>query len=199
MAGSDTTLWYDIIAHNQGSFNPSSARMLFDNITIRDGEYGIYFVYGFAAPVIWNCEITRCQLDAFAFIDANTKTFVNSNVNVFNMSGYWASPIYDNRKTIDILCTTEAGIPIEGVSIKFWDKDGTLVIDEVTDSAGVITQQLLLVQRNDMVTGIATDYNPFKVVVTKEGWKDKDFEIEITEEKVIEFVMENPGLSEDEN
>jgi hypothetical protein len=115
------------------------------------------------------------------------------------MAGFWAAPTYYDKRTIDTSAITSDGVSIPGVSVKIWDAFGTLVVDGLTGVDGTIVQQLVTIKTNALGSATLTSYNPFKIVVTKKGWKDKDFIVNISEALVYEFVMENPGLVEDEN
>jgi len=190
MAGTRNTTWRDLVNTQQG-FNPSSSRVTWGAISITDTEYGFYFVYGFVEPEIWYAKIQRTDYDAFAFVDALRKTFVNSEVNVFNMTGFWAIPVYISKKTIDITCHTESGIPIDNVSVKIWDSTGALVVNEISDSVGVIAQQKVQVASFDMTDYSSIVNNPFKVVVTKAGWAEILFYETISEPLTYIFVLKN--------
>jgi hypothetical protein len=197
--GSDTTYWNDVLSVGFG-LNPSGARIEFARIIVTDSSYGFYFLYGFASPIIWDAQVINVATqDAFAFVDAGDKIFVNSEVDVFNMAGFWAAPTYYDKRTIDTSAITSDGVSIPGVSVKIWDAFGTLVVDGLTGVDGTIVQQLVTIKTNALGSATLTSYNPFKIVVTKKGWKDKDFIVNISEALVYEFVMENPGLVEDEN
>jgi hypothetical protein len=189
------TIWRDILTHS--NLNPSSTLITYSRLMVSDAEYGCYFVYGFAEPNILDFRLLNTSQDAFAFVDAFNKNFINSSVDVYNMDGYWADPIYNDKKTVDITIKNLDGSPIPNVSIKAWNVSGTLVIDQTTDSLGQIPQQLITIKVRNMTIPLNTIYNPFRFFISKPGWRELQFTHTFTKQVEWVLTLMDYELSED--
>lgn len=76
---------------------------------------------------------------------------------------------------------------IIGASIKLYDKNNTLIVDAVTDSSGTITPQDIVVnkwEQQGLATNnyvVATNYNPFTLIVSKDGYETYTSTFDLTE------------------
>ena len=162
---SDKMLTYrDIIC--KGATNPSNAMITYDRYMTSDVQYGTYFLYGSSDSIVWNAAFTNVFCDAFAFVATGLKTFVNSNVNVFNMDGFWGACTYKDNKTIDFKCISEKGILIDGVSIKVYDVFGNKIIDALTDVNGVTPQYQITIGERDTIYGGGTTLSDITTLTT---------------------------------
>lgn len=62
--------------------------------------------------------------------------------------------------------------PISGASVKIYDKDDTLVVDETTDANGQISDEVTM-NETTFPSGVLTveDFNPFKFIISKTGYE----------------------------
>jgi hypothetical protein len=160
----------------------------------------VYFLQSGGDTTFRNFEMVDSAFDLgiFGFAASGTKTYIDCILNE-NTSGFWSGVLTVFKKTVAMNAVTPEGTAIPNVNIKIFDKNLLLVHDVTTDALGEVDVQevMYMYLDDDLVT--MHDMNPFKFVVTKAGWKDKAFDVEIYESKVYEFVMENAGLTEDEN
>jgi len=89
--------------------------------------------------------------------------------------------------TFDLKVIDEVGNPISGARVRVWDKDGNLVIDELTDASGVVSK---IITRGyyDMDHGSELqDYAPFTLEIAKEGFIP--YRTSFTPEEAIDWVI----------
>ncbi len=95
----------------------------------------------------------------------------------------------NNSGTIEIYYTISPSVitidkqPIQGANIKLFDKNNTLVLDTTTDVNGTISSDIIQKLYKFMPdnTLVITDYNPFTLVVSKDGYETYTSTFDLTE------------------
>lgn len=95
----------------------------------------------------------------------------------------------NNSGTIEIYYTISLSVitidkqPIQGANIKLFDKNNTLVLDTTTDVNGTISSDIIQKLYKFMPdnTLAITDYNPFTLVVSKDGYETYTSTFDLTE------------------
>lgn len=87
----------------------------------------------------------------------------------------------DFRNTVNVRVTTQDGDEIEGATVTCLNSEGTEEFSETTAADGTIAEQTVTGIRNEpdpnidtssYVGGVVTDYNPFTITVTADGYRD---------------------------
>lgn len=140
-------------------------------VTIRDcvftglyGIYGIRFLYsGTTDQLFYDCDFTTC------IVGGNK----NHPTTAYGVNGRNAHALIHRSMSMKVV--TAAGVPIVGASVKAWDINDTLRVNTTTDGSGNITKQDLPMTRTSWVTDYSSsfdDYGPYKVVISKDGYRD---------------------------
>lgn len=137
------------------------------------------FQTGSSCKVIDKDENTRYGINWGGFVDPT---------GIFE---FWVRTLFN-------ILEKDSVTPIQNASIKVYDNTDTLVINETTDSLGQIGYDgtLMVKEREGIHTtagaASATDwtyYNPFRIVISKQGYETIDFEMDFLKKQELTFEL----------
>lgn len=139
------------------------------------------FVQGYIVKIIDKDANTRYGIIWGAFVDP-TGTFE-----------FWVRTLFNVLESTDKTA-------IENASIKVYNVNGDLVIDELTDSLGQVGYDgtIMVKEREGIHTTAGstsattwTYYNPFRIVISKQGYETIDFEMDLTKKQELTFELKS--------
>jgi len=153
-------LWNSLLIHTETSANGGIAQADLYRVTIQQTEGVLFnFLYGNDIAITDSSVglqlsnvVSPITINNVRMINEETSfdcSWVDADVYVINTECKWifewvssGGKIY-RQYTFNLKVVDSEGNPIPGASIKIWDKNGNLVVDEITDSNGTIPEQIL--------------------------------------------------------
>ena len=174
--GSGTSYAKDILCSGNG-VNPARALIDWEDITVGDSFYGAYFISSGGADInIRGLRLLNVGTDAFDFVDSGCKNFIDSEVDITGISGFWGRSRHNILYSLNLLVQDKQDNPIESATVRYIDQYGvgcfrtvssaTLAEDVNTTETGIdvsdgaqfaIGDVILLDAEKCLVTNISTN------------------------------------------
>ncbi len=161
---------------------------------------------GFATPQLWIRGIATgasvtCRDVTFYSIIAPQSVGTNSSAYLINVnSNNWMTTVQGTGNMVyrqyelDVHVADEQGSDIEGATVLLEDKNGTQAFSLTTDAGGDITTTAVTYGDIDSDTNTWTYYYPFKLTISKAGYKKDisylDLDVKTAQEVVLSKVKD---------
>lgn len=195
-----------IINCNYGIRSPLNGSN-FDNLFINNCIIGVwlYAMSGTTSLTLRNLVVQNNTTDIRNQSSANAcqeNTFLNCIFDSYQnyISGTTTADsycIFNVDEYFNVKVVDEAGDPISGAAVNLYNKDDDLVVNTTTDSGGLITQQEVRRLRDAFIRvspsfvnqQTITDYNPFTLEITKDGYESYGGDITIDAKTNIKITL----------
>jgi parallel beta-helix repeat protein len=172
-----------------GIYIENSSSLIFDNVISEISEYGIYAEKGGSLRIVNNTLVNGRMF----IVDSEIKelwledtilTKVNSNILDYHLDG--TSGI-ENAWFLYLSVVDEEDEPVSGAAVLIYDGLDNLIINEITDSEGLVNPTLL---RENLVMSTDTiSYNPYRVVVLKDSFETAELDFTVDEDTQVEVPL----------
>ena len=187
---------------NNSQVTASSSRLDWSSVweNFKISQAAVVFSNVAGTALFRNLEVVELSYSQgiYAASSEGVKTFIDCDINETTIDES-STVLTIHKKTVSVVCQTPENLPIPGVRIKIYDKNKVKISDTLTDTSGIMATQEITYKYLDNDYATMIDNNPFKFVVTKPGWKDKNFTTDIYDPILYNFIMENSELTENEN
>jgi len=203
--GNRINIWNSLLLHTYTSVNGGIAKADLYRVTVQQ-TLGILlnFLYGNDIFITDSDVGLRLSNVVSPLTVANVRmineatsiqcSWVDADVYVVNTECKWifewtssSGKVY-RQYTFNLKVVDKAGTPIPGASVKIWDKNNNLVVDETTDSNGQIPEQTLTYGYYDQDHGnTPVMQTPHKIRVSHQNYPSREFEF--TVDKKIDWTI----------
>jgi len=148
--------------------------------------------YATVNMTLWNVYARRVSYVARVFYNSTTVIYINPDIQTTSGDWIisWAAGYYNRsvwqKYTFDLKVTDKYGNPIEGASVRLYDKFGDLVFEATTDANGEIPQQIVTYRKFesaddtvDTTNSIITVYTPHKLVINHRDYPIKEYTLDV--------------------
>jgi hypothetical protein len=119
-----------------------------------------------------------------------------NEIDYYDWNGYGINTSVSFYNSVRTNIVNEEGLPISDVKVLIRDKDNSVVYNKTTPANGSVEDYILTYQHSNNESefrcygcGNNTDYNPFVITISKEGYETYNLKVNISEKKSWSFAL----------
>lgn len=160
-----------------------------DNVILQKGVNGFYFFIHSGTSVVRNVKIQNFTYDFYLYLTSSDNVYAIDTECSWNLCWNWRAQgkLY-RQYSFNLKVVDKASNPIRNASVKIWDKNNNLVVNETTDVNGQISEQILTYGYYDKEhENTPIMQTPHTIKIAKAGYQT--YEKKFTSDKKIDWMI----------